>query len=142
MRVIILVTLIAKVVTLVQHPKVLDLADGVTSIRFYQLTGLAIVSEFALLVLISSRLNVMAKSLAVLYFSLITGAYRIVAYMADQTWCPCLGSFGTWARLNQQQVSRLLDLVVLYLFVGGLTSIILLFKSLRAAVRIEVGHNL
>jgi hypothetical protein len=128
-KVILIVTLIAKIVTLIQHPKALDISDGVTNIRFYNLTWLAVLMEAVVLALVFSRLNVVTKILSVSYFSLITGAYRIVARMAEQVWCPCLGSFGEWAALNPEQVSGLLNLVVVFFLVGSLASITLLLRN-------------
>jgi hypothetical protein len=127
-KVVVVITAVAKVVTLLKHPAALELIDSVTTIRFWKVMTIALLMECALLILLWSRIGLLIKALSLLYFSLITGAYRVVAHMADQSWCPCLGSFGGWAALTQHQVNMLLSAIVMYLFVGSVTSVTISYK--------------
>lgn len=128
-RIIVLSTLISKLITLVQHPKVLGLIDDVTTLKFSSLLIFGIAIEIALLLFLMLPVKQYVKILAVLYFSFIIGAYRIVSYMVGQTWCPCVGNLVSWAPVTQDQINVILDIIVLYLLTGTLLSLVLIART-------------
>ena len=125
-KIIILITLFWKIIILFEHPHVLDLTDDVTGMKFATLTIAAVIFEIVLLVVLWSVKNFDIQTWAVLYFGLITGAYRMLAHKIGQQWCPCLGSFGSWADLSEKQVSVILNIVVIYLLAGALTTLVMI----------------
>ena len=134
-QVILLITLCAKIATLVEHPSVLNISDVVTTIRFKQLLILSGAIELILITFLWTPVSPILKVSAVLYFSLIAGSYRIVTHIAGQRWCPCLGNFADWASINQDQVNKILNIIVVYLLFGSLTSLIAILAKKRLTLR-------
>jgi hypothetical protein len=133
-KVIMVTTLIAKVITLIQHPKLIEVSDSVTTLTFSNLLIVGIAADCVLLAVLFFA-PIYYELLGLLYFSLIIGAYRVVTHMAKQYWCPCLGSFANWASLSQDQVNSILNSITLFFFVGSIVCLYLC-KDSRAAERL------
>ena len=127
-KIVLLITILSKVIVLVEHPSVLSLNDDVTRLSFRSLIIAASAFEIFLVIVLFSRLESQVKVLAILYFSLLSATYRILFHLVRQHWCPCLGNFGSWASLTQDQVNLMLDIICSTLLVGSILSIALLSK--------------
>jgi hypothetical protein len=123
-KIIMSTILVAKVITLMQHPKLIEVSDSVTTLTFSHLLIVGVAADCVLLAILFFA-PIYYKLLGLLYFSLIVGAYRIVSHMAKQYWCPCLGSFASWASLSQDQINSILNVITLIFFFGSIACLYL-----------------
>ena len=128
-RLILLVTLFSKMVTLIEGPDVLKVVDGVTALSFRTLLVVSSLFEACIIVALSMSLRRNVKALALLYFAMIVGVYRIVSRLVGQHWCPCLGSLANWLPLGEEKLGLILNAIVLFLLLGSLASLAYLARN-------------